>query len=214
MNRRRFLSQSGAAAASIAALTTGGVPEAAQRPAAPGAGKKRALMKVGASTANAYDEGSIKACLRYGVRNITAAPRIAEEGRLYATVEELMKLRELPEKHGVAVDLLTPPNLASSHIDRERNPGIMLGKSPERDREIEGVQMMIKNCAAAGIPAIKYNMSILGVLRTGSVPGRGDTTYTHFKRTCTGSASRTSSSASCPSPPNTKCGSPVTRTTR
>ena len=75
-------------------------------------------MKVGASTANAYDEGSIKACLRYGVRNITAAPRIAEEGRLYATVEELMKLRELPEKHGVAVDLLTPPNLASSHIDR------------------------------------------------------------------------------------------------
>jgi mannonate dehydratase len=57
----------------------------------------------------------------------------------------------------------------------------MLGKSPERDREIEGVQQMIKNCAAAGIPCIKYNMSILGVLRTGSVPGRGDSIYTHFK---------------------------------
>ena len=29
---------------------------------------------------------------------------------------------------------------------------------------------MIKNCAAAKIPCIKYNMSILGVLRTGRTP--------------------------------------------
>ena len=178
--RRRFISQSGAAAAaSVAALTTGGVSLDTQPIAAQG--RKRALMKVGASMANAYEEASIKMCLRYGVKNITAAPRIADQGRLYATVDELKQLRELPEKHGVTVDLLTPPNLASSHIDRERNPGIMLGKSPERDREIEGVQTMIKNCAAAGIPAIKYNMSILGVLRTGRAPGRGDTSYSHFK---------------------------------
>jgi mannonate dehydratase len=100
---------------------------------------------------------------------------------LYATPEELRQFRDLPDKLGVSIDILTPPNLASSHIDRERNPGIMLGKSPERDREIEGVQTMIKNCAAAGIPCIKYNMSILGVLRTGRVPGRGDTSYSHFK---------------------------------
>src|SRR5207249_8116161 len=100
--------------------------------------------------------------------------------RLYATVDELMKMRELPDRLGVSVDLLTPPNLASSHIDREANPGIMLGRSPERDREIEAMQSLIKNCAAAGIPAIKYNMSILGVLRTGRVRGRGDTTYSHF----------------------------------
>ncbi len=182
MNRRRFLSQSSAAAAaSVAALTTGGVSMAAQSATAPAPGRKRALMKVGASQADAYDLASLQACLRYGVKNITASPRIADEGRLYATVEELHKLRELPEKHGVSVDLLTPPNLASSHNDRERNPGIMLGRSPERDREIEGVQTMIKNCAAAGIPCIKYNMSILGVLRTGTMPGRGDTSYRSFK---------------------------------
>ena len=30
---------------------------------------------------------------------------------------------------------------------------------------------MIKNCAAAGIPSIKYNMSILGVVRTGPHAG-------------------------------------------
>jgi mannonate dehydratase len=178
MNRRRFLTQSSVAAAAAAAVGSGAAVIASAAAAQP-AGRKRALMKAGAS-ANAYDEGSLKACLRYGVKNIVASPRIAD-GRLYATVEELKQFRDLPDKLGVGLDILTPPNLASSHIDRERNPGIMLGKSPERDREIEGVQQMIKNCAAAGIPCIKYNMSILGVLRTGSVPGRGDSIYTHFK---------------------------------
>ena len=182
MNRRRFISHSGSgAAAAIAALTGGGLATATQAVSAQTKARKPVLMKVGASNADAYDPGSLNAVLRYGVKNIGAGPRIAEESRLYATVEELKKMRELPDKLGVSVDLLTPPNLASSHIDRERNPGIMLGKSPERDREIEAVQTMIKNCAAAGIPAIKYNMSILGVLRTGRVPGRGDTSYTHFK---------------------------------
>jgi mannonate dehydratase len=182
MNRRTFISRSGAgAAAAAAAFAAGDVSAGSQSVAAQKPGRTRALMKVGASTANAYDQSSLNAVLRYGVKNITAGPRIAEEARLYATVEELMKMRELPDKMGVSIDVLTPPNLASSHIDRERNPGIMLGTSPERDREIEAVQMMIRNCAAAGLPCIKYNMSILGVLRTGRVPGRGDTSYTHFK---------------------------------
>jgi mannonate dehydratase len=179
MNRRRFITRSSAAAAAAAAIGNG-FSAVAGAAAGQANGRKRALMKVGASSANAYDANSLNACLRYGVKNITASPRIAD-GRLYATVEELKQFRDLPDKMGVSIDILTPPNLASSHIDRERNPGIMLGKSPERDREIEGVQTMIKNCAAAGIPCIKYNMSILGVLRTGSKPGRGDSVYTHFK---------------------------------
>ena len=48
----------------------------------------------------------------------------------------------------------------------------MLGKDPERQREIEFVQSIIRNCARAGIPAVKYNMSLLGVLRTADTPGR------------------------------------------
>src|SRR5580692_11472237 len=50
----------------------------------------------------------------------------------------------------------------------------MLAQSPERDRDIEALQTYIRNCALAGIPSIKYNMSILGVLRSGTKPGRGD----------------------------------------
>jgi mannonate dehydratase len=57
----------------------------------------------------------------------------------------------------------------------------MLAQSPERDRDIEQLQMLIRNCAQAGIPMIKYNMSILGVLRTGRKPGRGDAMNHYWK---------------------------------
>jgi mannonate dehydratase len=57
----------------------------------------------------------------------------------------------------------------------------MLAESPERDRDIEALQIMIRNCATAGVPSIKYNMSILGVIRTGRTPGRGDALYSTWK---------------------------------
>ena len=43
-------------------------------------------------------------------------------------------------------------------MDEDRHASIMLGESPQRDRDIEDLQTMIKNCATAGIPAIKYNL--------------------------------------------------------
>ena len=49
----------------------------------------------------------------------------------------------------------------------------MQGDSPQRDRDIEDIQKMIAACAQVGIPSIKYNMSLLGVLRTKRTPGRG-----------------------------------------
>jgi mannonate dehydratase len=53
----------------------------------------------------------------------------------------------------------------------------MLGQSPERDRDIEHIHKMIEACSKAGVPAFKYNMSLLGVLRTERTPGRGGTSY-------------------------------------
>jgi mannonate dehydratase len=125
-------------------------------------------------------EQGFKSLGRFGIKNVVATAPIAD-GRLYATVEELKRLTDIADKNGMTVDVLNPPFLPSSHIDRERNPAIMLGESPQRDRDIEQIQTMIKNCAAAAIPCIKYNMSILGVLRTGRQPGRGDTSYSAYK---------------------------------
>jgi mannonate dehydratase len=135
----------------------------------------KAMMKLGCQSAPT-NETHLKYFARYGVRNICGYPAI-EGDRLYANAEELKKMRDLAEANGITIDCLAPPFLASSHIDREKHPAIMLAQSPERDRDIEAMQTMIRNCAAAGIPSIKYNMSILGVLRTGRSPGRGDATY-------------------------------------
>ena len=166
MHRRQFLSTSGAAAAALA-----GASPAASSPAA---ALPSARLKLG--TQMDVNEANMTYLARYGVTNICGGPEIAD-GRLFATVDELKRMRGLAEKRGISVDMVTPPFLASSHIDREKNPAVMLGLSPQRDRDIESMQTMIKNCAAAGIPAIKYNMSILGVLRTERVPGRGDSAY-------------------------------------
>jgi len=180
MDRRNFLSST-AIGAAAAALGGGGMAEAAGQAAKPAAATaKRALMKVGA-TARGVDDESLKALARYGVTHVVVNAPIAEQGRLYATVDELTQQRELVERNKLTVAVMTPPNLTSSHIDRERNPAIMLGQSPQRDRDIEAVQRMIRNCAAAGIPCLKYNMSILGVLRTGRKEGRADTSYSYFK---------------------------------
>lgn len=170
MNRRQFLSSS----ATAAALSNTVAMRSAS--AAPG---KRALMKLG-HEATRMDDENMKALARFGLTSVGGPPPIAD-GRLYATVDELKQARDVAEKNGIAYDIVMPPFLPSSHIDRERHPAIMLAESPERDRDIEAMQTMIKNCAAAGVPAIKYNMSILGVLRTGRIPGRGDASYSVWK---------------------------------
>jgi mannonate dehydratase len=136
-------------------------------------------MKLGCQSAPS-NERHFQYFARYGVRNICGYPETAG-GRLYATIEELKRLRGLAEKYGISVDCVAPPFLTSSHVDNEKHPAIMLAESPERDRDIESFQNMIRNCATAGIPSIKYNMSILGVLRTGRTPGRGDATYSTWR---------------------------------
>ena len=172
MNRRQFISSSGAAGV---ALSSGLAPQAAA--ADP---PKRALMKLGCQSAPT-NETHLKYFARYGVRNICGYPTIAD-GRLYATVEELTKMRELAEQNGISIDCVAPPFLASSHIDNTAHGAIMLAQSPERDRDIEQLQTLIKNCAQVGIPSIKYNMSLLGVLRLPRrTPGRGDATYSTWK---------------------------------
>jgi mannonate dehydratase len=78
------------------------------------------------------------------------------------------------------LDLISSVLLNSTNVDREAHPAIMLARSPERDRDIEAFQVLIKNCATAGIRMLKYNMSILGVVRSGTAPGRGDSVYARW----------------------------------
>ena len=109
---------------------------------------------------------------RHGVDHICGYPPDPGAGGHWS-VDDLKRTKDLCQQHGVSLDMVALPFLTSSHIDRERRGSIMLGDSPRRDRDIENIQQMIAACAAAEIPAFKYNMSLLGVLRTESTPGRG-----------------------------------------
>jgi mannonate dehydratase len=75
---------------------------------------------------------------------------------------------------------MVPLPMSSNEISRFELPNIMLGKSPERDREIDDVCQMIRNTSRAGIPSLKYNMTFLGVVRTESTKGRGGAAYSTF----------------------------------
>ncbi len=168
MNRRQFLVSSSAASLAVASAATPGKAAAAP-----------AKMKLG-DQSEPTDDTHLKYLARYSVRNICGYPHV-EGDRLYATADELKTMVDMAAKYGISIDCTTPPFLASTHIDHEKHPAVMLADSPERDRDIEQLQTFIRNCAQAGIPSIKYNMSILGVLRTGRVPGRGDALYSQWK---------------------------------
>jgi mannonate dehydratase len=174
MDRRTFFSASGASAVALAAAGLGVPATQVQAQTSPGLPPLK--VKLGHELAELNDK-NLNYVARLGVEWIGATPTITDPSRIYATVDELKTMRDLAEKHGLHVELINSVLLNSSNVDREPHPAIMLAQSPERDRDIEAFQTLIKNCAAAGIPTLKYNMSILGVVRSGTVQGRGDAVY-------------------------------------
>jgi mannonate dehydratase len=165
LDRRKFVNISGVA--SVAALgAETALPGAAV--AAPAA-RKPMLVKLGCQSGPATDE-HFAFLARYGIKNIVANPAQKDRSRHYATVEELKGLRVLAARHGLSVDMTSCGFMSSAG----RPSDIMLGL-PGRDKEIADFQALIKNCAEAGIPAVKYNLAIMPILRSAVVPGRGDT---------------------------------------
>jgi mannonate dehydratase len=172
MQRRDFLKAAGLGALGV---RTGCVAPPPQDPASPAAA--RARMKVGTQQASPNDD-MLRYFAQFGVRNICGtAPKPGPKGSWLA--DDLLRLREHVESFGISLDFLPLP-MSAAAIAKAENPAILLGKSPERDREIEILCENIRAAAKAGIPALKYNLTLLGVVRTGRTPGRGGTTYSSF----------------------------------
>ena len=93
------------------------------------------------------------------------------------TVDHLKQHREYIESFGLSLDLIPLPHIGIAADDQF--PAIMLG-TPERDRQIEQVCDLMRFAAAAGIPAMKYYLSYLGVVSTSPVKGRGGSTNRSF----------------------------------
>jgi len=137
----------------------------------------RALLKVG--TQHDSSDATLAVLAALGVNDICSALPSATLDERWS-VEGLSRLRERVEKFGIRLDMVPLP-LSSHTIAQAEKPNIMLGKSPERDREIDEICQMIRNAARAGIPALKYNLSVLGVVRTEPSRGRGGARYSTFQ---------------------------------
>ena len=180
MDRRRFVSLAGMnvlAGALTESLVNSRVTSAAtSAPVDKVAAPRKALMKVGHQ--HESSDEILRLLAAFGVDHICSA---LPSERLDAqwSEEGLKKLRERVESFGIKLEMVPLP-LSSHYITKAENPNIMLGKNPERDREIDSICEMIRNTARAGIPALKYNMSILGVVRTEATRGRGGSSYSTF----------------------------------
>jgi mannonate dehydratase len=158
--------------AAATALAAAGA--SAQTP--PRASSSKAALKLG--TQHDSNDATLRVLAALGVHHICStlpSPRLDEAW----SVEGLTRLRERVESFGVRLEMVPLP-LSSSYIAKAENPDIMLGRSPERDRDIDAICQMIRNAAQAGIPALKYNLTILGVVRTEPTPGRGGAQYSTF----------------------------------
>ncbi len=171
MDRRGFLKGSLFGAAGVGAtLVTQPAAAGDEKPA------KKARLKVGHQHRDA--DADLKVLAALGVTHICSAlPSRTFDDKW--SVEGLTKLRERVERFGIQLDMVPLP-LSNAPIARAENPNLLLGKSPERDREIDNICQMIRNAAKAGIPAVKYNLTLLGVLRTEATRGRGGARYSTF----------------------------------
>ena len=161
-----------AGASSAESAAAQAAPRAAARRDAP----RKALMRVG--TQHGDSDEILRYMAAFGVNHVCSrlpSERMDEKW----SVDALSRLRERVESFGITLDLVPLP-LSSNEIEKFEMPNIMLGKSHERDREIDDVCQMIRNTARAGIPGLKYNLTYIGVVRTPSTKGRGGADYSTF----------------------------------
>ena len=135
----------------------------------------KAKMKIGHQVA---DPETLKMVSCWGVKNICSNLPSRKYDENWS-VESLSKLKESIGKYGIALDMVPLP-MSSQYITKFETPSIMLG-TPERDKDIENICNMLRNCAKVGIPAVKYNLTYLGVVRTEATQGRGAAKYSTFK---------------------------------
>lgn len=117
---------------------------------------------------------------RCGVTHVCGLPTDHEK-KGYFSVDDLTSLKHVCEAEGIVLSMIPLPFLSSSHVDRESRPAIVLGQSPEREKDLEDLIRTIEACHIVGIPAVKYNLSLLGVMRTGITSGRGSAEYDTYR---------------------------------
>ncbi len=132
-------------------------------------------MYLGTQVA-ARDDDDYRVWAQLGVMHVSADPPGAPSSW---TLDDLKRHRDHVARFGLHLDMVQLP-LPSRPIEEASYPDILLA-GPQRDRQIEAVCRMIENCAAAGIPAVKYNLNLIGIPRTKLESGRGGSQNEAFR---------------------------------
>jgi mannonate dehydratase len=183
LKRRNLLKMVGSS--SLGALAFGGTGVAAcAKPEEPvmseqgavSAPKKPILMKVGCQHGGTGKE-NLEFLARHGVFHMDGGAPKFIEGVGWDLDDSLAK-QEAANQYGIKIEAYHLP-LSSAGIERVSTPNIMLGKSPERDKEIELIQQMIEVASKSGVNLLLYNTIIHKILRTGRTldPERGNASY-------------------------------------
>jgi mannonate dehydratase len=96
------------------------------------------------------------------------------------SVDDLCRHKAHVESFGLSLDMVQLP-LSSRPLADQESPHILLGREPERQWEIDSICGLIERLAKAGIPAAKYNLTLLGVVRTERERGRGGSQNAAFR---------------------------------
>jgi len=159
INRRQLIQATGAAAFGTLGRATSKVAGKAPKSGENAAKSENALIYVG--TQRSSTNRMLQFYKRFGVNNVCGnPPEWSPEG--------LRRLKERCAANDITLDMVP--------LGMPRSVGL-LGDKDYRDRQIEQTCQQISWAAGAGIPAIKYNMAVLDVLRIGEMLGRGGSTY-------------------------------------
>jgi mannonate dehydratase len=169
LNRRSFLASAATGAAAL------GLPNVT-RAAAAAVPKRPVLMKPGHQ--HDHSEPTLQALAAFGVTNICSG-NLSRDVEKDWSVDALTRLRKHVESFGIKLDCVPLP-MSSGNITRAEMPEILLAKDPARDKAIDDICTMIRNCGKAGIPMAKYNFTFIGVVRTATTTGRGGAVLSTF----------------------------------
>lgn len=171
MKRRNFFKVS--AATSLGALALGSARQKERKPVRK---KEDGVMHVGCQHGGTSKE-NLEFWARHGVFHVDAGSPKMIEGVGW-DLDDSLAMQEACNKYGIKIEAYHLP-LTSAGIDGVATPNIMLGKSPERDREIEMIQQMIQVASQSNVNTLLYNTIILKILRTGRTidPTRGNASY-------------------------------------
>ncbi len=125
------------------------------------------------------DDSDYRVWAQLGVTHVCADP---PGNPHHWSLDDLRRHRDHVESFGLSLDMVQLP-MSSAPIEKQESPHVLLAQEPERQRELDSICSLIERLAAAGIPAAKYNLTILGIPRTEREPGRGGSRNAAFRWT-------------------------------